>query len=252
MVNDSIGHAGGDQLLIEAARRLTGTVRDSDTVARLGGDEFVVLCPSLPDRAQAIALAERIRATLSAPYTVDGKEAFVDVSIGITFADESTVSGAELMREADVAMYRAKLTDGSHINVFDSTLEAEVAQRLDLDAALRRALERDQLRLVAQPIVVLDSGAVTGFELLLQWHRPGLPALAPGTFIPLAEDTGLIVEIGRWVLQQAVDRLAEWRAAGLAEGLTISVNVSARQVREPASPRRCWTCCARPTSPPTC
>ena len=135
MVNDSIGHAGGDQLLIEAARRLNRTVRETDTVARLGGDEFVVLCPSLTDRDKAIALAERIRATLSAPYTVDGKEAFVDVSIGITFADESTVSGAELMREADVAMYRAKLTDGSHINIFDSTLEAEVTQRLDLDAA---------------------------------------------------------------------------------------------------------------------
>ena len=232
-VNDSIGHAGGDQLLIEAARRLAGTVRETDTVARLGGDEFVVLCPSLPDRAKAIALAERIRATLSAPYTVDRKEAFVDVSIGITFADESTMSGAELMREADVAMYRAKLTDGSHINVFDSTLEAEVTQRLDLDAALRRALERDQLRLVAQPIVVLDSGTVTGFELLLQWHRPGLPALAPGGFIQLAEDNGMIVEIGRWVLQEAVNRLAEWRASGLAEGLSISVNVSARQVREP-------------------
>lgn len=138
MVNDSIGHAGGDQLLMEAARRLTQIVRENDTVARLGGDEFVVLCPDLPDRAQANALAERVRTALSAPYSIDGKEAFVDASIGITFADDSTVSGAELMREADVAMYRAKLTEGSHINVFDSRLEAEVAERLDLDAALRR------------------------------------------------------------------------------------------------------------------
>ena len=169
-------------------------------MARLGGDQFVVLCPSLPDRTKAVALAERIRTTLSAPYTVDGKEAFVDVSIGITFADKSTVSGAELMHEADVAKYRAKLTNGSHINVFDSNLEAEVTQRLDLDAALRRALERDQLRVIAQPIVVLDTGTVTGFELLLRWQRPGLPILAPGAFIPLAEDNGMIVEIGRWVL----------------------------------------------------
>ncbi|HRD12874.1 MAG TPA: EAL domain-containing protein [Mycobacterium sp.] len=233
MVNDSIGHAGGDQLLIEAARRLTQIVRENDTVARLGGDEFVVLCPDLPDRAQANALAERVRTTLSAPYAIDGKEAFVDASIGITFADDSTVSGAELMREADVAMYRAKLTEGSHINVFDSRLEAEVAERLDLDAALRRALERDQLRLAAQPVVMLDTGAITGFELLLHWRRPGLPVLSPGTFIPLAEDNGMIVDIGRWVLQQAVAQLAEWRAAGLAQGLTISVNVSARQVRDP-------------------
>ncbi|MCB0940307.1 MAG: EAL domain-containing protein [Mycobacterium sp.] len=233
MVNDSIGHAGGDQLLIEAARRLTQIVRENDTVARLGGDEFVVLCPDLPDRAQANALAERVRTTLSAPYFIDGKEAFVDASIGITFADESTVSGAELMREADVAMYRAKLTEGSHINVFDSRLEAEVAERLDLDAALRRALERDQLRLAAQPLVMLDTGAITGFELLLHWRRPGLPDLSPGTFIPLAEDNGMIVDIGRWVLQQAVAQLAEWRAAGLTQGLTISVNVSARQVRDP-------------------
>jgi diguanylate cyclase (GGDEF)-like protein len=233
MVNDSIGHAGGDQLLIEAARRLTQIVRENDTVARLGGDEFVVLCPDLPDRAQANALAERVRTALSAPYSIDGKEAVDAASIGITFADDSTVSGAELMREADVAMYRAKLTEGSHINVFDSRLEAEVAERLDLDAALRRALERDQLRLAAQPVVMLDTGAITGFELLLHWRRPGLPVLSPGTFIPLAEDNGMIVDIGRWVLRQAVAQLAEWRAAGLAQGLTISVNVSARQVRDP-------------------
>ena len=233
MVNDSIGHAGGDELLIEAARRLSGTVRDTDTVARLGGDEFVVLCPELPDRGQAIALAERIRTTLSAPYTIDGKEAFVDVSIGITFADESTVSGAELMREADVAMYRAKLTDGSHINVFDSLLEAEVAQRLDLDTALRHAVERDELRVGAQPIVMLDTGVVIGFEVLLQWHRAGLPVLAPGAFIPLAEDNGMIVEIGRWVLRETIRTLARWRADGLALDLTMSVNVSPRQVREP-------------------
>ncbi|BBY84829.1 putative bifunctional diguanylate cyclase/phosphodiesterase [Mycolicibacterium tokaiense] len=232
MVNDSIGHAAGDQLLIEAARRLTSTVRDIDLVARMGGDEFVVLCSELPDRAQAIAMAERVRSALSEPYEIDGKEAFVGASIGITFADESTVSGAELMREADVAMYRAKLTEGSHINVFDSHLEAEVAQRLDLDAALRRALERDQLKVAAQPIVMLDSGAVTGFELLLQWRRPGLPNLSPDTFIPLAEDNGVIVEIGRWVLQEGIDAVAEWRAAGVADRLTISVNVSARQVRE--------------------
>lgn len=233
MVNDSIGHAGGDQLLIEAARRLSAIVRDTDTVARLGGDEFVVLCPALPDRAHAVALAERIRDALSAPYTVDAKEAFVGASIGIAFADDSTISGAELMREADVAMYRAKLTEGSHINVFDSHLEAEVAERLDLDAALRRALERDQLRLAAQPIVALDSGAVTGFELLLVWSRPGVPDLSPATFIPLAEDNGMIVDIGRWVLQEGIAQLAQWRRAGLAEGMTISINVSARQVREP-------------------
>ncbi|MCV7174243.1 putative bifunctional diguanylate cyclase/phosphodiesterase [Mycolicibacterium sphagni] len=233
MVNDSIGHAGGDELLIEAARRLSTTVRETDTVARLGGDEFVVLCPELPDRAQAITLAERIRTTLSAPYTIDGKEAFVDASIGITFADESTVSGAELMREADVAMYRAKLTDGSHINVFDSHLEAEVAQRLDLDTALRHAVGRNQLRLSAQPIVTLDTGVITGFEVLLQWHRPGMPVLYPGAFIPLAEDNGMIVEIGRWVLRETIETLARWRADGLALDLTMSVNVSPRQVREP-------------------
>ena len=232
MVNDSIGHAAGDQLLIEAARRLSSVVRETDTVARLGGDEFVVLCPALPDRAQAIALAERVRTSLSAPYVLEGKEAFVGTSIGIAFADESTSSGAELMREADVAMYRAKLTEGSHINIFDAHLEAEVAERLDLDTALRRALERDQLKVAAQPIVLLDTGAVKGFELLLQWRRPGLPNLSPETFIPLAEDNGMIVEIGRWVLQEGIAALAQWRARGLAKALTISVNVTARQVRE--------------------
>ena len=137
------------------------------------------------------------------------------------------------MREADVAMYRAKLTEGSHINVFDSTLEAEVAERLDLDAALRRALEREQLRLAAQPIVMLDSGRVIGFELLLGWRRPGIPDLSPASFIPLAEDNGMIVDIGRWVLQEGVALMAKWLARGVGAGLTISVNVSARQVREP-------------------
>ncbi len=233
MVNDSIGHAAGDQLLIEAANRLSAAVRETDTVARLGGDEFVVLCPEMAERRQAIALAERIRTSLSAPYSIEGKEAFVGASIGIAFADELTVSGAELMREADVAMYRAKLAEGSHINVFDSALEAEVAERLDLDAALRRALERDQLRLAAQPIVTLDTGRVTGFELLLQWRRPGLPDLSPVAFIPLAEDNGMIVDIGRWVLQEGIATLAQWRRRGLADGITVSVNVSARQVREP-------------------
>lgn len=233
MVNDSIGHAAGDLLLIEAASRLSSVVRETDTVARLGGDEFVVLCPVVADREQAITLAERIRSALAKPYAIDGKEAFVGASIGIAFADESTVSGADLMREADVAMYRAKLSEGSHINVFDSSLEAEVAERLDLDAALRRALERDQLRLFAQPIVLLETGGLTGFELLLQWHRPGLPDVSPTIFIPLAEDNGMIVEIGRWVLQKGIATLAGWRNAGLGHQLTISVNVSARQVREP-------------------
>ncbi len=233
MVNDSIGHAGGDELLVEAARRLMEMVGETATVARLGGDEFVILDPDLPDRARAVALAERVRTALSAPYTIDGKEAFVGVSIGITFADESTVSGAELMREADVAMYRAKLTEGSRINVFDSLLEAEVAQRLDLDTALRRALERDQLQLAVQPIVTLTTGRITGFEALLRWNRPGLPQVQPDVFIPLAEDNGMIVEIGHWVLKEAIQRLAGWQAAGLAHGLTMSVNVSARQVREP-------------------
>ena len=136
------------------------------------------------------------------------------------------------MREADVAMYRAKLIEGSHINVFDAHLEAEVAERLDLDSALRRALERDQLRVAAQPIVMLDTGIVTGFELLLRWRREGLPDLSPDVFIPLAEENGMIVEIGRWVLQEGIAEFARWRASGLAQGLTVSVNVSARQVRE--------------------
>lgn len=233
MVNDSLGHAAGDQLLTDAAHRLAAAVREGDTVARLGGDEFVILCPDLPDREHGTMLAERIRAVLSQPYIIDGKEAFVGASIGVAFADDSTESAAELMREADVAMYRAKLTEGSHINIYDARLEAEVTERMDLDTALRRALERDQLRVAAQPLVMLDTGVVTGFELLLQWRRPGLPQLSPDMFIPLAEDNGMIVEIGRWVLAEGLKNLALWRAAGLASELTIQVNVTARQVREP-------------------
>jgi len=202
-------------------------------VARLGGDEFVVLCPQLPDRDQAISLADRVRTALSAPYTIDGKEAFVDASIGITFADESTVSGAELMREADVAMYRAKLTEGSHINVFDSNLEAEVAQRLDLDAALRRALEtrpaeagrtthrdaglrrRHRLRDAAGVEPARDPGPQSRFV-----HPAGRGQRDDRRHRPLGSPGSHL-------------RLAQWHAAGVAHELTISVNVSPRQVREP-------------------
>jgi len=232
MVNDSIGHAAGDRLLIEAAGRILGIVRTSDTVARLGGDEFVVLCPSMETKKEATSLAERVRAALSAPYVIEGKEVFVDVSIGITFADDSTTSGADLMREADVAMYRAKQLASSHINVFDSQLEAEVAMRLDLDTALRRAIGRDEMQLKLQPVVRMLDGVVTGFEALIRWQRPGEPLRSPDDFIPLAEDNGVIVDIGRWVRRQAIAILADWSSAGIGSGITMAVNVSAREVRE--------------------
>ncbi len=221
MVNDSIGHAAGDRLLIEAAGRILGIVRTSDTVARLGGDEFVVLCPSMETRKEATALAERVRAALSAPYVIEGKEVFVDVSIGITFADDSTTSGADLMREADVAMYRAKQLASSHINVFDSQLEAEVAMRLDLDTALRRAIGRDEMQLKLQPVVRMHDGVVTGFEALIRWQRPGEPLRSPDDFIPLAEDNGVIVDIGRWVRRQAIAILADWSSAGIGSGIML-------------------------------
>ena len=231
-VNDSMGHPAGDRLLAEVGLRLMDTVRGSDTVARLGGDEFVILAPSLADPDDAITLAERVREVISQPYSIDGKEVFVGASIGIAYADHDSFAPDVLLRQSDVAMFHAKEERATGIYVYDTSLEADVAARLDLDAGIRRAVERDELRFDLQPIVSMNDSSLRGFEALMRWERPGVGLVMPGTFIPSAEASGAIVEMGYWILSQAVQTLAHWHRTDRFTDVRMSVNVSARQLRE--------------------
>ena len=232
-VNDSMGHPAGDRLLAEVGNRLMATVRGSDTVARLGGDEFVILAPALADPDDAVRLAERIREAISEPYSIDGKEVFVGASIGIAYADFDNFTPDTLLRQSDVAMFHAKEDAASGIFIYDSSLEADVAARLDLDAGIRRAVERDELRFDLQPIVSMRDSSLRAFEALMRWERPGVGIVMPGHFISSAETSGAIVEMGYWILNQAVQTLAHWHRLGRFTDVRMSVNVSARQLREP-------------------
>ena len=230
-VNDTLGHAAGDRLLVEVASRLRASVRDGDVVARHGGDEFVLLCPALDTQEAAVKMAERVRQSLSAPYDIDGRDVVIGVSVGVAFADHFRRSAVELLRASDLAMYRAKQRGGSHVTVFDRSFEADVAATLDLDSALARALVRRELSVVYQPLVRMADGDILGFEALLRWKHDGT-SYPPDVFIPLAERNGAIVEIGRWVLGEALASLRSWRTVPGHEDVSVSVNVSARELLE--------------------
>jgi len=231
-VNDSLGHAAGDELLTEVARRLRSAVRDIDTPGRFGGDEFVVVCPDLADVRDAVAIAERIRGLLETPFAVAGVPVFVGASIGIALADADS-NPATLLGQADTAAYRAKDRGRNRYEIFDEDLRASVAQRLDTEVGLRHALDHDELRLLYQPVVEMDSGTLIGFEALVRWERNGR-LVVPGEFLAVAEETGLIVPLGQQVLEKACRQLAAWRRAVPARPLPrLSVNLSARQLTQP-------------------
>jgi predicted signal transduction protein with EAL and GGDEF domain len=208
-------------------------VRPSDTVARLGGDEFVVLVEDASSPADALAATQRLLGALAAPISVARRDIRVRASIGIAVGGPGAQPG-DLVRDADVAMYQAKADGGSGFRVFDPSMRAAVVDRAELEADLRQALDRDQFRLRYQPIVELQSGRVTGLEALVRWQHPTRGLLAPGSFIPLAEETGLLVAIGAWVLHQACQQTRSWQAAipGYQQ-LGISVNLSAIQLTQP-------------------
>ncbi|HWZ57718.1 MAG TPA: EAL domain-containing protein [Gemmatimonadaceae bacterium] len=230
-INDSFGHIPADQLLAVVARRLVDAVRTSDTVARLGGDEFAIL---LEDPAATVTpshAAERITASLSAPFLVEGKEVFVTASIGIAIANQD-FSPADLLRNADTAMYQAKARGKARYEVFEARMHAETLARLELENELRRALERNELALRYQPIVSLRDGTITGMEALVRWEHPRRGTLLPAEFIALAEDTGLIVPIGEWVLIEACRQAKQWQDRyGPAVPFTMTVNVSGHQLQ---------------------
>jgi diguanylate cyclase (GGDEF)-like protein len=233
-VNDSRGHPVGDALLVSAGERLVSVVRPGDTVARLGGDEFAVLVEDVDDAREAVAPAERILAAFSTPFVIAGSELFVGASIGIAVGSAADRTTDELLRNADFAMYQAKsLGKGRHA-MFEPRMRDAAVERLELATDLRYALDRDELILHYQPIVDLRTGATRGMEALIRWNHPGRGLLMPNDFIALAEETGLIVPVGRWVLREACRQARQWQEDYPVDPpLTMSVNLSPRQFSDP-------------------
>jgi diguanylate cyclase (GGDEF)-like protein/PAS domain S-box-containing protein len=235
LVNDSLGHRAGDALLTAVARRLESALRPGDTVARLGGDEFTVLLEEISDVHEATRVAERIHATLADSFTIGGRELVVGASVGIALGAPDA-HPEELVRDADVAMYRAKAEGRGRHEIFDARMHAALVARLDIESELRAAIEARALRVLYQPIVSTASGRITGFEALCRWPGALGRAIEPAEFVAVAEETGLILALGGFVLEESCRQVAAWRRTPAGEGLTLSVNVSGRQLREPSFP----------------
>ncbi len=229
-INDSLGHAAGDQVLTAVAERFRGALRPEDTISRLGGDEFAILLDPT-DPALVELVAERLVDALRSPFEVGGKQVHLAGSIGIAMSSPETQSADELLRNADVAMYTAKGRGKGRVERFEASMHTAALNRLELRADLERALDRGEFRLRYQPVFDLQQGRLSGFEALIRWRHPERGEVMPGDFIPLAEETGLIVPIGHWVLVQAARQAQAWNATGLRP-LHVSVNISPRQVRE--------------------
>jgi diguanylate cyclase (GGDEF)-like protein/PAS domain S-box-containing protein len=232
LVNDSLGHSVGDRLLIELSDALKTAVRPGDTVARLGGDEFTILLEDLEGREEAVMVAERIQAVLREPLAVAGHEVFTTVSIGIALSAAGYRLAEDILRDADTAMYHAKALGKSRHQVFDSSMHARARKLLQLEHDLRRGLERHEFRVHYQPVVRVHDRRIAGFEALVRWEHPQRGLVPPSEFIPLAEETGLVVPLGRAVLEEACRQAARWWGTG-ADGLTVSVNLSVKQFTQP-------------------
>jgi diguanylate cyclase (GGDEF)-like protein len=245
VINDSLGHGTGDELILQAAARFSATLRQSDilsrcvdcgdtddrgTLARLGGDEFVVLLEELHDTSEAAKVAVRLQSALDPPFEIRGSQIFVSASIGIASSDTGYTRVEDVLRDADLAMYRAKASGKARYQVYDTRMHTQAVRRLEIENSLRLAVERDELLVYYMPIVAMDTGSVRGFEALVRWNRPGVGLVAPGAFIDVAEDTGLILPIGEWVLRQACTTLRRWQIdlPGCSH-LTMNVNLSPKQ-----------------------
>ncbi|AFY77032.1 diguanylate cyclase (GGDEF) domain-containing protein [Pleurocapsa sp. PCC 7327] len=233
IINDSWGHAVGDGLLIAVSRILKGCTREADTVARLSGDEFAILLEDLKDFQDAIAVAERLLDKLISPIHLEERKLFAGASIGIVFGATNYQNGTELLRDADIAMYRAKALGKGRCAVFDREMYAQTLHLSQIETDLRYALDRQEFLLYYQPIVSLATGKVTGFEALIRWQHPEKGLIYPGDFIAIAEETGLIVPIGEWVLREACQQLCIWQQKlPPASSMYISVNLSSRQIKQ--------------------
>ncbi len=233
-VNDSLGHSIGDQLLITLARRLESCIREVDMVARLGGDEFAILLDGIPNQAEATNMARRIQEKLQSPFNLSGHEVFTTASIGIALSSTGYEHPENILRDADTAMYRAKAQGKACYEVFDKGMHTHAVFLLQMENDLRRAIDREELRVYYQPIVALDNGQLAGFEALIRWQHPERGFINPADFIPLAEDTGLIVPLGLWILKRACQQLGQWHWQSAANrSLFMSVNLSGKQVAQP-------------------
>jgi diguanylate cyclase (GGDEF)-like protein len=234
VVNDTLGHAAGDALLVAATERISSLVRATDLVARLGGDEFAILTEDEPDLTRSRAMAERLVQELRAPYLIGDRPVVVTSSIGIASARDAVDGAVDLVRNADVAMYMAKANGKSGFAIFDPGMHVAIRERNELSVELKRAVELDQLRLAYQPIVDLASGTLAGVEALVRWQHPERGLIAPGRFIEIAEETGAILSIGHWVLRETCAKAGRWLREGLAPAtMFFGVNVSAREVQQP-------------------
>src|SRR6185295_18613870 len=232
-VNDSLGHLKGDLLLTAIARRLETCVRPGDTVARLGGDEFTILLDDMRDTADAVQVAERTLEQMRQPFLLEGNEVFATVSIGIA-PGAHYEKPDDLLRDADTAMYRAKERGKNCYEVFDAAMHSRAVARLQLETDLRKAIERKEFRVYYQPIVSLVNDGLVGFEALVRWQHPQKGLVAPGDFLPLAEETGLILPIDLWVLREAARQTKEWQDRySTANDLRINVNLSTKQFSQP-------------------
>ncbi|MEP6802145.1 MAG: EAL domain-containing protein, partial [Acidobacteriota bacterium] len=231
VINDSLGHSIGDELLRGVAERLGSCVREGDTVARLGGDEFTVLVPGMTDDEHAAKIARKILGVLRLPFVIDGRELFLTTSIGVALYPADGETAETLVRNADTAMYRAKEQGRDNFQLYTPAMNSRALERLSLESRLRQAIQNEELVLQYQPLVDLKTNRIRGAEALIRWEHPDMGLLAPGEFIPLAEISGLIVPIGEWVLRTACGQMREWQRLGHPR-LAVAVNLSARQFQQ--------------------